>query len=167
MELWEGLLIFLMVAMWSMFMLGLFCLCMYRNSKNTCQLICQVVNSVQSRFLDISMNTQQMIDIATSVWKLKKKIAELYNNNPAIQDHKALDVTLGKLANDLDKMDISIVDYTDMKYNDGMNVEVISIEKEDNRKEKIVKETITPSILYRNQLLKKAKVILLSGEENE
>jgi molecular chaperone GrpE (heat shock protein) len=62
----------------------------------------------------------------------------------------------------LEKYDIEIVDYTNQKFNDGLNLDVLSVEKEPTISESIVKETVEPTVMYRGQVIKKAKIIVLS-----
>jgi hypothetical protein len=61
----------------------------------------------------------------------------------------------------LDKNDISVVDYTDNKYNEGLNLDILSIEKDPKIPHSIVKETHEPAVMHKGQLIKKAKVVVL------
>jgi hypothetical protein len=61
----------------------------------------------------------------------------------------------------LDKNDIDVIDYTNKKYNEGLNLDVLAVEKDSNLKEAIIKETHEPAITLKGKIVKKAKVILL------
>ena len=57
--------------------------------------------------------------------------------------------------------------YTNQKYNEGMNLDVIDTVKTDTEFDKI-KETIEPSIVINGVLVKRARVIKeISRSENE
>jgi hypothetical protein len=59
--------------------------------------------------------------------------------------------------------DVEIVDYTNQKFNDGLNLDVLSVEKDPAVASPTVKETVEPTILVKGQVVKKAKIILLSN----
>ena len=66
-----------------------------------------------------------------------------------------------KIKRYLDKNDIEIVDYTNQKFNEGRNLDILAVEKSSNILESIIKETKEPTILYKNQVVNKGKVIIL------
>ena len=74
---------------------------------------------------------------------------------------KALKNSYSKLMRYLERNDIGITDYANQKYNEGMNLDVLSAEKDKNIKHTIIKETHEPAITHKGQLIRKAKVILL------
>ena len=59
--------------------------------------------------------------------------------------------------------DIEVQDYTNKSFNEGLNVDVISVVKEEGVSSPVIKETIEPTILSKGQLIRKAKVIVLEG----
>jgi hypothetical protein len=61
----------------------------------------------------------------------------------------------------LDRNDIKVTDYTDQKYNEGMNLEVLAVEKDASLRQAIIKETHEPAVTLKGKLIRKAKVILL------
>lgn len=115
--------------------------------------------SVSPRFIESSINTKDLIELAVEVWRIEKKISDLLNN---LSDNQkaGIENSLRKIKTYLTKNDIEIVDYTNQKYNDGLNLDVLSIEKKPRLAIPIIKETIEPTILCKGQVIKKAKVIL-------
>ena len=105
-----------------------------------------------------SFSTQKQIDLALIVWSLKKYSNKLINENSLEEKSRPLKSNLAKLEQFLNSLNISIIDYTDQKYNEGMNLDVIDTIKTDTEFDKI-KETIEPSIVINGVLVKKARVI--------
>ena len=102
--------------------------------------------------------TQKQIDLALIAWSLKKYSNKLINENSLEEKSRPLKSNLAKLEQFLNSLKISIIDYTDQKYNEGMNLDVIDTIKTDTEFDKI-KETIEPSIVINGVLVKKARVI--------
>ena len=105
-----------------------------------------------------SFSTQKQIDLALIVWSLKKYSNKLINENSLEEKSRPLKSNLAKLEQFLNSLNISIIDYTDQKYNEGMNLDVIDTIKTDTEFDKI-KETIEPSIVINGVLVKRARVI--------
>jgi molecular chaperone GrpE (heat shock protein) len=88
--------------------------------------------------------------------KINSKISEIQK--------KSLENSIQKIKRIIDQYDLEIRDYTGIKYNPGITgIEVVSVEKNKNNHEDIVKETLEPAILLRGQIVKKAKVIISSS----
>jgi hypothetical protein len=117
-------------------------------------------DSVQSKFLELAPSTQSLVELAVEVWRLEKR---LQKSSESLSDdqNKAFDNSLAKLQRYLEKNDISLTDYTDKKYNEGMNLDILSIEKDPDIPHSIIKETHEPAVLHKGQLIKKAKVVVL------
>jgi hypothetical protein len=116
--------------------------------------------SVQSRFLEISPSTQSLIELAVEVWRIEKRLAKATESLSGDQN-KAFENSTAKLRRFLDKNDITFTDYTDQKYNEGMNLDILSIEKDPSISESVIKETHEPAVLHKGQVVKKAKVVVL------
>ena len=56
-----------------------------------------------------------------------------------------------------------IVDYKNQKYNDGLNLDIVGVEKDPSITESIIKEIKEPTIMLKGQVVHKAKIILLSN----
>lgn len=119
-----------------------------------------ISDSVQSKFIDISPNTQSLIEAAIEVWRLEKRVNKL-SKDLSEDQNKAFENSITKLKRFLDKNDITFTDYTDQKYNEGLNLDVLSIDKDKNVAESIIKETHEPAVFHKGQLIKKAKVVVL------
>lgn len=119
----------------------------------------EIKNSVQTKFIDISPSTQSLIELGIEAWRLEKKVEKAAEELPA--DKKtSLQNSLMKLRRYLERNDIEVRDYTDQKYNDGMNLEILSSEKHPNLTQSIVGITDTPAIMHKGQIIKRAKVII-------
>lgn len=119
-----------------------------------------ISDSVQLKNLDISPNTQSLIEAAIEVWRLEKRVSKV-TKDLSVDQNKAFENSLSKLKRFLDKNDITYADYTDQKYNEGLNLDVLSIEKDKSVAESIIKETHEPAVFHMGQLIKKAKVVVL------
>lgn len=115
--------------------------------------------SVSPKFIESSINTKDLIELAVEVWRIEKRIGDLLTNLSDSQK-VGMENSIRKIRAYLTKNDIEIIDYTKQKYNDGLNLDVLSIEKKAKLTTPIIKETIEPTILCKGQVIKKAKVIL-------
>ena len=120
----------------------------------------QVAHSVEPKFLDISVEANNLVELAIEVWRPKKRLekAETGMNEGQI---KALQNSYSKLLRYLDRNDVGITDYADQKYNEGMNLDVLAVEKDSKLKHSVIKETHEPAVTLKGKLIRKAKVILV------
>jgi hypothetical protein len=119
-----------------------------------------IKNSVEPKFIEVSQNASYLIEHAIEIWRLNKRLEKVISSISEDQN-KALQNSYSKLKRLLDKNDIEVIDYTNEKYNDGMNLDILATEKDKNIKDTIIKETHEPAVLIKGKLVKKAKVILL------
>jgi molecular chaperone GrpE (heat shock protein) len=91
--------------------------------------------------------------------RLVKSMSALPENQ-----QKGLQISIEKLKRYVGKYDIEILDYTNQKFNDGLNLDILSVEKDPSLQAPIVKETIEPTILVKGQVVRKAKIILLTNQ---
>lgn len=124
------------------------------------QLNKNIKNAVEPKFLDLSPSTNSLIELATEVWRLEKRLSKATESLTDDQN-KAFENSTGKLRRFLDKSDITFTDYTDQKYNEGLNLDILSIEKDPSITESVIKETHEPAVLHKGQVVKKAKVVVL------
>ena len=94
---------------------------------------------------------------------MEQRVAKSASSLPENQ-LKGLGNSIQKLKRYLEKYDIQIVDYKDTKYNDGLNLDILSVEKDSTLPEPRVKETVEPTIMCKGQVVRKAKIILLSNQ---
>ena len=120
----------------------------------------QIKNSIEPKFIDVSPSTQNLVEIAIETWRLEKRIGKV-SADLSDDQNKAFENSVAKFKRFLDKSDITFTDYTDQKYNEGLNLDVLSIEKDSSISESIIKETHEPAVFHRGQLIKKAKVVVL------
>jgi molecular chaperone GrpE (heat shock protein) len=93
---------------------------------------------------------------------MEQRLAKVIDILP--ENHrKGLENSVHKFKRYFSNYDIEIVDYTNQKFNDGLNLDVLSVEKDQTVTTPIVKETVEPTILVKGQVIKKAKIILLSN----
>lgn len=119
-----------------------------------------IKSSVEPKFLDISPSSNNIIELAIEVWRIEKRLSKS-SKDLSDDQNKAFENSTAKLRRFLEKNDITYVDYTDQKYNQGMNLDVLSIEKDASIPESVIKETHEPAVLHKGQLVKKAKVVVL------
>src|SRR3990170_4201735 len=117
--------------------------------------------AVAPNSINLSPSSDDFMQFAVEVWRLEQRVAKLQMNLPENQK-KGLESPLQKLKRYLEKYEIKVVDYTNQKFNDGLNLDVLSVEKDPTISEAIVKETVEPTIMYRGRVVRKAKIIVLS-----
>jgi hypothetical protein len=117
-------------------------------------------SSVEPKFIEINPATTNLVELAVDIWRLGNRL-EKVSSSISDDQTKALQNSYTKLKRFLDKNDIGVIDYTNKKHNEGLNLDVLAVEKDSNLKEAIIKETHEPAITIKGQIVKKAKVILL------
>jgi hypothetical protein len=75
--------------------------------------------------------------------------------------------SINKLKRYLEKNDIEIIDHTNQKYTEGENLEILAVEEDAKLEYPIIKETKEPTILYKGQVVRKGKIILLTKKGKE
>ena len=127
------------------------------------QINSEIRESVQTKFLKVSIDLNRLRDLAIDIWRMNNKI-EKYKDTNKVQFDKGIQHSLLRITKYLQDNDIQVKDYTNAPYNDGLNVDVLSVEKCDNETLPIIKETVEPAILYKGQLIRRAKVIIARSE---
>lgn len=141
-----------------------------QNTNKILDQISQVRKDIQSavtpKFIELSIKTNEMIELSIEIWKLEKKLNLLYED---IIDHKkeSIDLSINKIKRYLTNNDIQILDPTNQLFNDDRNFDILLVEKGDNISETIVKETKEPTILYKGKIVRKAKVIILEKSSGD
>lgn len=120
-----------------------------------------IKHAIAPNFIELSLNMNYLVDLAIDIWRLEKRIIKLLLTLPENQQ-KGLESSIQKLRRYLQMHDIEIVDYTEQKFNDGFNLDILSTEKDPSLAEPIIKETIEPTIIYKGQVVRRAKIIVLS-----
>lgn len=118
--------------------------------------------AVSPKFVELSLGVNDLVDLAVEVWRMEQRIAKSASGLPENQ-LKGLENSVQKLRRYLEKYDIEIVDYKNTKYNDGLNLDILSVEKDPSLLEPKVKEIVEPTIMCKGQVVRKAKIILLTN----
>ncbi|MFH0796978.1 MAG: hypothetical protein V2A65_07990 [Candidatus Omnitrophota bacterium] len=117
--------------------------------------------AVTPKFVSLSSDMNDLVELTVEVWRIEQRIIK---SLPALSENQrnGLENSIRRLRRYLEKHDIMIVDHTNQKFNDGLNLDVLSVEKDSSLTEPIIKETIEPTIMYKGLVVRKAKIILLS-----
>lgn len=118
--------------------------------------------SVAPNFINLSPSTDDFVNFAIEAWRLKQKLSRLENLSES--QRKGVDSSIDKILRYFDRYDVEVVDYTGKKFNDGLNLDVLSKEKDLTIDVPKVKETVEPTVLYRGQVVRKGKIIVATNE---
>lgn len=124
--------------------------------------------AVVPKFIDFSAKVKDLVELAVEVWRLENRINKTFSED----QRETIIKSVQKIKRYLDKNDIEIVDHTNQKFNEGLNLDVLAVEKDHNISESKIKETIEPTITYKGKVVHKGKIIVsekeeVSGVENE
>jgi Na+/phosphate symporter len=118
--------------------------------------------SLQPKTLQLNTSVVDLVDLALEIWRIGDRIEKVAPELQEVQ-RKAIESSLGKIRRYLDRYDMEIIDYTGQKYNEGLSLDILSVEKDPTITVPTVKETVEPTILCKGQVVKKAKIILLTN----
>lgn len=118
--------------------------------------------AVAPKSIQLSLAVSDLVELATEIWRIEQRLARVADVLPENQK-KGLENSVHKLKKYIGQYDIEVVDYTNQKFNDGLNLDILSVEKDPNIHTPIVKETVEPTILVKGEVVKKAKIILLTN----
>ena len=122
----------------------------------------EIKYAVAPKSIEISLGVNDLVDLAIEVWRMEQRIKE--SSSSITENHsKGLNNSIERLKRYVEKYDIEIVDYTNQKFNDGLNLEILSVEKDASISHPIVQKTIEPTILCKGQVVRRAKIILLTN----
>lgn len=130
--------------------------------KTTPEIRNELVPQHRAIFLDLSPKSMDVIELAVEVWRINNRIIKAGNALSEIQK-RGLESSHQKFVKFLDRYDIKIVDHAGEKYNEGLNVDVLSFEKDIECKTPWIKETVEPSISCNGHIVKKGKVIVVNN----
>lgn len=108
----------------------------------------------------------KLVDLAIDHWRLKKNVEKI-KTQLSPEDAKRIDNSLRRVENYLHENDIEVSDYTGRSANDGINVDVISVEQDPSLKKPIIKQTIVPAVSYKGSLRKKSQVVILDNSQGK
>jgi len=113
-------------------------------------------HSVESKFIEVGVEANALVGLAIEVWRLEQKLSKMTSEFPE-NKIKMISVSLQKIHKYIEGYDMEIIDYTGQNFNEGLSLDVLS-GKIDN--DSIIQETVEPTIMYRGQVIRKAKIIL-------
>jgi len=118
--------------------------------------------SVTPNFVKLSLEVNDLIELAVEIWRIQQRLTKVL---PSLAESQkpGLENSIQKLNRCLGKYDIEIIDHTNQKFNSGLNLDVLSVEKDPSIVEPIVKETKEPTVMYKGQVVRRAKIVLLSN----
>ncbi len=118
---------------------------------------------VQPKFLEVAVGVEEIVALAIEVWRIEQRISK---SAPSLHENqlKGLENSVQKMKRYLEKYDIEIIDYKNQKFNEGLNLDILSVEKDSSISEPVIKETVEPTIMCKGQVVRKAKIILLTNK---
>jgi len=123
----------------------------------------EILFAVSPKFIDLSINTKDLVDLAIEVWRIKQRI-EKSRSGLSSSQVTGFDSSIQRLNKYLDRYDIEVLDHANQKYNNGLNLDILSVDKKPGILESTIKETVEPTVLCKGQVVHRAKVILLSNK---
>src|SRR3989338_5245557 len=112
--------------------------------------------------MSMSVEASEITNLAIEIWRIEQRIAKSASSLPE-NERIGLESSIQKLKRYISKYDIEIVDYKNQKYNDGLNLDILSVEKDPSLSEPTIKETVEPTVLCKGQVVRKAKIILINN----
>ncbi len=111
---------------------------------------------IKDSFLQLNFQISDVNNLAIELWRLEKKIKKIELSKDIAS---SVSNSIEKIKSILTKNQIEVVDFTGLSFNEGLNVDVLSVI--DERKHKaFISETIEPMIKYDGKIVKRAKVIV-------
>jgi len=133
----------------------------YQNILNATESIKdEIKTTFSSKQNEDSNNIKDLSEMAVDVWRLEKRLQKIGSNLSETQI-KAFENSLQRLKRVLSKLDIETIDYTNQKYNEGMNLDIIAIEKDNSIPYTMIREMVEPTVLSKGKIIKKGKVIIV------
>jgi hypothetical protein len=127
-----------------------------------CDLKEEIQQSVMPKFIEYSQGPKDLAEMATDVWRIEKR---LENIKPHISESqvKSFENSIIRLKRVLSKSDIEILDYSGQKYNQGLNVDILTVEKDPSVFTPYIREMVEPAILCRGTIIKRGKIIVVEN----
>ena len=114
---------------------------------------------MKSEFIELSVDSKKLVELAVEYWRLEKRISKVSDSLNSDQNESFAN-SLKKFERFFRMNDIAVEDYAGMKYNEGMNVDILSMEKMTDIEYTKIHETVEPTVFVKGQLVRKAKVII-------
>lgn len=115
-------------------------------------------NYPQESSIDSTQNKKLLAEFALNIWRIDTKIKSVN-----LSQTRAITSSVKRIYELLESHQVTIKDYTNTKYNDGLNIDVVEcvrVEVADSTNlHEMILETLSPSIIINGEIYKKAKVI--------
>ena len=118
---------------------------------------------------EMQISKTTMAAIALEVWRLHKK----YIVETSLEQKTPLTFGLQRIMRELKSAGIAFVEFEDVPYDGGLAVHVLDMVQDENncQGQLIIKETIEPMVLWRDQVIHEGEVVLarsvLKGKESK
>jgi hypothetical protein len=122
----------------------------------------EIRDAVRPKFIEYSQSAKDLAEMATDIWRMEKKIAALRTNLQEPQV-KAFENSVARLKRVLSKCEIEILDYSGQKYNEGLNVDILSVEKDPAVENPLIMEMVEPAVFFQGTIIKRGKVIIVEN----
>ncbi|MEO6077493.1 MAG: hypothetical protein ABIP54_01790 [Candidatus Andersenbacteria bacterium] len=116
--------------------------------------------SIAPHFIKLSSDVSDLVELAVEIWRIEQRLTK-FGLALTENQRKSLDSSIQKLKRYVVKYDLEIIDYTNQRFNDGLNLDILSVEKDSSVHEPTIKETVEPTIMLKGQVVRKAKIILI------
>lgn len=125
-----------------------------------------IESAVAPKFLEMSPHLKDLIELSIEIWRLENRLSNILSN---LQENQKETITnsIQKIKRYLDKNDIELIDHTNHKFNEGRNLDILAVEKDPRIVGSIIKETKEPTVMFKGQVVRKGKVIILEGEREK
>jgi len=125
-----------------------------------------IQSAVTPKFIEMSSQVKDLVELSIEIWRLENRINKI-NSNLEENQKEGINNSIQKIKRYLDKNDIELIDHTNHKFNEGRNLDILAVEKDSNLPEAIVKETKEPTVMYKGQVVRKGKVVVITPEEEK
>jgi hypothetical protein len=151
-----------LIAILIIFALSVLLLLLKKKKINNTKPLIQPVKDNGVIFVDLSPKSADLIELSIEIWRIQNRLIKASSKLEDAQK-RGLESSVQKLFKYLDRFHIKIVDHTDQKYNEGLSVDVLSFENDSSVSVPTIKETIEPTIICENIVVKKGKVVVIKN----
>ncbi|RPF49463.1 hypothetical protein EDD75_0277 [Thermodesulfitimonas autotrophica] len=116
---------------------------------------------------EINVSKEVMVEMAVEMWRLNRRI--LKTRSPGSGASPALRYSCEKIANALEELGFTFIEFDGQPYDSGMAVEVVDATEDDSLPAGAlrVQETVKPVVMWRGELQALGQVVLVKGVGRE
>ncbi len=115
--------------------------------------------TIVQKYIPFDPNIDKLVSLATDVWRLNKIVQKL-ESSLNDDDKRRINNSLNRINTYLSNNNIDVEDFAGRKYNDGMNVEILSAEYSDSVDHPTISQVNRPQVSYTGIIRQKAQVII-------